>query len=144
MILIFAPLVRLAKQWRNQQELRGELKSFTVELIMAHLLDQAGKTGTLEQRFCNFLLYIAQSELKEKISFPENALPLGTFTDPVIIFDPVNSNNNAAGRMEDVERTTVVAAALASWETAYHASAYDDLDAWKELFGRRFRVEDES
>lgn len=140
----FRTLVRLAKRWRNHQELRSELKSFTIELLMAHLLDRDGTAGTLEQRFCNFLLYIAQSELKETIFFPENTLPLGTFADPVIILDPVNSDNNAASRMEETERAAVVAAADASWETAYHASAYNDLDAWKELFGPRFRVEDES
>ena len=140
----FRTLVRLAKRWRNHQELRGELKSFTVELVMAHLLDRAGTAGTLEQRFCNFLLYIAQSKLKETISFPENTLPLGTFTDPVIILDPVNSDNNAAGRMEEAERVTVVAAAKEAWETAHYASGENDMSVWKELFGPRFRVEDES
>ncbi len=139
----FRTLVRLAKRWRNHQELQDELKSFTVELVMAHLLEQNGTAGTLEQRFCNFLLYVAQSELKEAISFPENTLPLGTFADPVIILDPVNSDNNAAGRMKETERAIVVDAAAASWETAYHASAENDLSVWKELFGPRFRVEDE-
>lgn len=140
----FRTLVRLAKRWRNHQELQDELKSFTVELVMAYLLEQNGMAGTLEQRFCNFLLYVAQSELKEAISFPENTLPLGTFADPVIILDPVNSDNNVAGRMKETERAIVVDAAAASWETAYHASAENDLSVWKELFGPRFRVEDES
>jgi hypothetical protein len=140
----FRTLVRLAKRWRNQQELQDELKSFVIELIMAYLLDRDGKLGTLEQRFCNFLLYVAQSELKETISFPENKLPLGEFADPVIIFDPVNSDNNVAGRMKETERAAVVEAATASWETAYHASAENDLSVWKELFGPRFRVEDEA
>lgn len=140
----FRTLVRMAKRWRNHQELRSELKSFTIELIMAYMLDVDGSVGTLEQRFCNFLMYIAQSGLKESISFAENTLPLGTFTDPVIIFDPVNSDNNVTGRMKEAERTAIVEAATTSWETAHHASGENDLTIWKELFGPRFRVEDES
>ena len=50
---------------------------------MAHVLATQGKEGSIEQRFRNFLLYIAQSGLKDQISFPENTLPLGTFSDPV-------------------------------------------------------------
>lgn len=119
------------------------MKPFTVELIMAYLLDRDGKIGTLEQRFCNFLLYIAQKELKEYISFAENTLPLGTFTDPVVIIDPVNSDNNVAARIEESERITIVAAAHESWEVAHFASAENDMSVWKELFGPLFQVEDE-
>src|SRR5579885_3002449 len=46
----FRTLVRLAKKWRNQAEVKP-LKSFTIELIMAHILDEAGATGSIEQRF---------------------------------------------------------------------------------------------
>ncbi len=48
------------------------LKSFAIELIMAYILAKDGKSGSIEQRFRNFLLYIAQSGLKDKIRFPEN------------------------------------------------------------------------
>ena len=137
----FRTLVRLAKKWRNRQEIKP-LKSFTVELIMAYLLDRDGKDGTLEQRFCNFLLYIAQTELKDQISFSENTLPLGTFTDAVVIIDPVNSRNNVAARIEESERATIVATAHESWETAQFASAENDLSVWKEIFGPRFQIED--
>jgi hypothetical protein len=140
----FRTLVRLAKRWRNHQELRKAFTSFAVELIMAYLLDQNGTDGTLEQRFCNFLLYIAQSELHDKISFPENTLPLGVFADPVTILDPVNSNNNATSRMTETDRITVVEAAAKSWEAAYYASVENDVSVWKELFGPRFKVEDET
>lgn len=137
----FRTLVRLAKRWRNQAELRP-LKSFPVELIMAHLLDCEGKTGTIEQRFRRFLLYIAQSELKEVIAFPENQRPLGTFSDPVVIIDPVYSFNNVASRITEAEREEIVATAEEAWETANFASVEDDYDIWKELFGPRFKVED--
>ena len=56
----FRTLVRLAKRWRNQAELH-RLKSFTIELLMARILDVDGPTGSIERKFLNFLLYIAQS-----------------------------------------------------------------------------------
>lgn len=137
----FRTLVRLAKRWRNQAELKP-LKSFPVELIMAYLLDCEGWTGTIEQRFRRFLLYIAQSELKDVIAFPENQSPLGTFSDPVVIIDPVYSLNNVASRVTEAERAEIVATAEEAWETANFASVEDDDDLWKELFGPRFKVED--
>jgi hypothetical protein len=139
----FRTLVRLGKKWRNRHkaDLKG-LKSFTIELIMAYLLDCHGKAGKIEQRLCNFFLYIAQSELKEAISFTENTLPLGTFADPVVIIDPVNSGNNVSARIEEAERVSIVEKAAESWEIAHFASAENDLEVWKELFGPRFKVED--
>lgn len=138
----FRTLVRLAKKWRNRAELKP-LKSFTIELIMAHLLDTRGSAGSIEQRFRDFLLYISQSELKEVISFPENTIPIRQFSSPVVIVDPVSSANNVASRISEAERKEIVAAAEDSWETANFASAEGDNDVWKELFGPQFRTEDE-
>ncbi len=139
----FRTLVRLGKKWRNRHcdDLKA-LKSFAVELIMAHLLDRDGKAASLEQRLSNFFLYIAQSELKERISFAENPLPLGTFADPVVIIDPVNSDNNVAARIEEAERVSIIEKARESWEVIHFASAEDDIEVWKELFGPRFKVEE--
>lgn len=138
----FRTLVRLGKKWRNRAEIKP-LKSFAIELIMAHLLDVNGSAGSIEQRFRDFLLYIAQSELKSVIAFPENSRPLPSFTDPVVILDPVCSANNVASRITEVERRTIVAAAAEAWETANFASAENDHDVWKELFGPQFKTEDQ-
>jgi tRNA nucleotidyltransferase (CCA-adding enzyme) len=138
----FRTLVRLAKKWRNRVELKP-LKSFTIELIMAHVLAKNGKDGSIEKRFRDFLLYIAQSGLKEVITFPENGLVLPSFTDPVVILDPVCNTNNVASRISEDERKEIVAAALEAWETANFASMEDDIEIWKELFGPRFKVKEE-
>lgn len=138
----FRTLVRLGKRWRNYAELKP-LKSFTIELIMAFLLDSEGNSGTIEQRFRRFLNYIAQSGLKEQISFPENTKPFGTFQDPVVIIDPVYSKNNVAARITEAERVEIVAAAQQAWESAHFASAECDLELWKEVFGPGFKVEDD-
>lgn len=137
----FRTLVRMAKRWRNYAELT-HLKSFHIELILAYILDQEGLEGSIEQRFRKFLLYIAQSELKDTISFPENILPLASFSDPVVIIDPVCSTNNTASRISEVERQEIVKAADEAWEAANFASAEDDTEIWKEIFGPRFKVED--
>ncbi len=137
----FRTLVRMAKRWRNQAELKP-LKSFAIELIMAHVLASQGNAGSIEQRFRNFLLYIAQSGLKEEIKFPENAAPFATFSDPVIILDPVCSLNNVTSRLSEAERKEIVAAAEAAWETANFASTENDNEVWKEIFGPRFKTED--
>lgn len=137
----FRTLVRMAKRWRNQAEL-DHLKSFTVELIMAHVLDTQGSAGSIEHRFRKFLLYIAQTGLTEVISFQENVKPVGAFSDPVVILDPVSSRNNVAARVTEAERREIVVAAKAAWETASFAAADNDNEIWKELFGPRFRTED--
>lgn len=137
----FRTLVRLAKKWRNYAEIKP-LKSFAIELIMAHVLQTQGSQGSIEQRFRNFLLYVAQSGLKEKISFPENTQPHRSFSDPVVILDPVYSFNNVTSRISEQERKDIVAAAQEAWETANFASVENDNAVWKEIFGPGFKVED--
>lgn len=139
----FRTLVRLAKKWRNRIELKP-LKSFAIELIMAHLLAKNGKDGSIEKRFRDFLLYIAQSGLKEVITFPENGKVSPAFTDPVVILDPVCNTNNVTSRISEDERLEIVAAATEAWETANFASTEDDIEIWKELFGPRFKVKEEA
>lgn len=139
----FRTLVRMAKRWRNRVGLKP-LKSFTIELIMAYLLDTNGPSGSIEKRFRDFLRYIAQSELREVISFPENSKPLGEFADPVRIIDPVSSTNNVASRITEAERDEIVAAANEAWKASFLASVDDDHEIWKEIFGTRFRTEEDA
>jgi len=110
---------------------------------MAHLLEKNGTGASIEQRFREFLLYIAKSGLKERIDFVENRSSTAvTFSDPVVIVDPVNNSNNVASRIEEAERAEIVKISKESWETAVLASEDDDLDLWREIFGPRFKVED--
>ena len=137
----FRTLVRLAKKWRNHAELKP-LKSFAIELILAYVLDQEGSEGSIEQRFRRFLLYMAQSGLKDVIQFPENTGPIDCFDDPVVILDPVQSDNNVAARITESERQQIVNAASEAWETAHFASVENDNAVWKDLFGPHFKIED--
>lgn len=137
----FRTLVRLAKRWRNHAELKP-LKSFAIELLMAYLLDTRGRAASIEAGFTRFLLYVAQSKLQEPLSFPENHGVIPVFSSPVVLIDPVCNTNNVTSRITEAERQEIVQAAERAWETAHFASAENDNDLWKELFGPRFRVGD--
>ena len=141
----FRTTVRLIKHWRNEQEL-SHFRSFMIELIAAHLIDRDGVSESLESGIQRFFLYVAQSELLERISFPE----LGTvksFPDhPVVILDPVNWENNVTMRLSHEERKEIVDAAQKAFETIETASWKDGkgttLDLWREVMGRSFAIEE--
>ena len=138
----YRTLVRLLKKWRNEQEL-DNLRSFMIELLVAHVYDGAGAAISLESGLQRFFLYVAQSGLKDPITFPE----LGNVTtfpsDPVVILDPVNKQNNVAMRLTDNERKEIVSAAETAWSTIEAASwkgtKGETLDYWKEVLGDHSR-----
>lgn len=137
----YRTLVRMAKRWKNRAKPKG-LKSFHIELILASIQDNKGPTVNIEERFRAFLLYIAQSNLQERIDFKENSSETQiSFYDPVVIVDPANHQNNVASRITDSERKEIVEKAEEAWELANYASTTGDLKLWKELFGNTFKVE---
>lgn len=132
----------MAKRWKNFACPPG-LKSFHIELILAYLQDRDGPTQNIEQRFREFLGFIAQSELNKRIDFPENSAKTEKyFSDPVVIIDPANHENNVASRITPNEKEQIVNIALKAWETANYASVEDDIDIWKEVFGNKFKIKD--
>lgn len=141
----YRTLVRLLKRWRNHQEL-DHLRSFTIELLLAALQDQEGPAERLEDGLIRFFRFVAQTELKEPISFPENGKLNGCPSDPVVILDPVNENNNVTARLSDEEREEIVEAATATWETLsaaqYLNGKAETIDYWREVFGRSFVIEE--
>jgi hypothetical protein len=138
----FRTLVRLAKRWKHFHAIPG-LKSFHIELIMAHLVDTDGPAETIEKRFREFLVYIARTGLSERIDFPENAGKTAvSFSDPVVIIDPVSPENNVSSRITKDEQELIAKAAEAAWEAATYASVENSDEVWKEIFGGRFKTKD--
>lgn len=138
----FRTLVRLAKRWRHFHAIAG-LKSFHIELILGYLADRDGATNSIEQRFREFLAYIAQTQLSERIDFPENeGKPKSVFSAPVIIIDPASPENNVASRITQTEKENIAKAAEISLETATYASVENDIEIWQEIFGPRFKTRD--
>ncbi len=142
----FKALVRLIKKWRKEQEL-DRFRSFLIELLVAHLNDQKGLNNSLELGLQRFFLYVAQSGLKEPVTFPELG-KIRTFpNDPVVVLDPVNKDNNVAARLTDTERQEIVRAAETAWNTVVTAiwkeGKGETLDLWKEVMGRSFSIDDD-
>lgn len=138
--------MRLLKKWRNEQEL-DRLRSFTIELILAHLYDRDGAITSLESGLQRFFLYIAETELKTPITFAELGNVTSFPSDPVVILDPVNKDNNVAARLTDPERIEIVKTAKTAWEKIEAASWKDGkgetLDRWKEVMGRSFTIDED-
>jgi hypothetical protein len=141
----YRTLVRLAKKWRNVQEL-DSLRSFVIELILAHIQDTQGPAPSLEQGMQRFFLYLTQSRLQQPIAFSENGTVKVFPTDPVAVLDPVNSKNNVARRLTDAEREEIVTKAEKSWEklstATFTSGKGETLEFWKSAFGVSFAIED--
>lgn len=142
----FTALVRILKHWRNHQELDETLRSFTIELIVSHLQDTQGVPTSVEDALLRFFLYIAQTELREAIVFPENGTVSTLPKDRAVVLDPVNSDNNVARRLTDVQCAEIVQKAMEAWEniTAARNNNHkgETLEYWKTVFGRSFVVEE--
>jgi tRNA nucleotidyltransferase (CCA-adding enzyme) len=141
----YRSVVRLAKKWRNNKEL-DQMRSFLIELILAHLYDTRGVISGLEEGIQRFFLYIAQSKLLQPVAFPENGKLTQFPKGVVVVLDPVNSTNNVALRLTDAERKEIVQEAERAWEristASFCAGKGDSIDHWKEVFGRSFVIEE--
>lgn len=139
----FKSIVRLIKKWRNENEL-DFFRSFAIELIVSRLYDKEGAAASLESGLQRFFLYVAQSGLKERITFPENGDVKSSPSDPVVILDPVNKDNNVTMRLSETERQEIVAAAKKAWETIeaakWKGGKGETVDLWKEVMGRSFTI----
>jgi hypothetical protein len=141
----YRSVVRLAKKWRNNKELEP-LRSFLIELLLAHIQDKQGVIPSLEEGIQRFFLYIAQTKLLQPIAFPENGTVTKYPQDVVVVLDPVNSTNNVALRLTDAERKEIVQEAERAWERVTTASFCtgkgETIDHWKEILGRSFVIEE--
>jgi hypothetical protein len=139
----YRPLVRMIKCWRNEAQLRKALGSFPIELVLAEVNAQQGPAPTLEAGLQRLFLYIAQSKLADPI-LSGHALAAAT-SDPVVILDPCDQENNVAALITTSQRDEIVDAAETSWETlalAGEVSGKGETEGyWREVFGSRFTTE---
>ena len=110
---LLAPTLRLAKRWRHWQELDG-VQSFHIELMLSYLVDRDGPAPTLAESLRRLFLFIAR-DLQRGIAF-DGAGPT-SFSEPVVIVDPANEENNVAARIEAGECEALAAAARTAYET---------------------------
>ncbi len=141
----YRPLVRMLKYWRNRQELDDSLRSFAIELIVAHLQDTKGPMTSLEDGLIRFFLFIAETHLKTPIAFAEHGSHPRFPKDPVVILDPVNGDNNVTRRITIDERDEIVVKALEAWEilnsACWKITKGETITCWRRVFGRTFTIE---
>lgn len=136
-----SPTLRMAKRWHHWQELEG-IQSFHMELMLSYLVDRDGAAVTLEDSLRRLFLFIVR-DLSRGIAF--NGADTLRFSDPVVIVDPANAENNVAVRVAIAERDALIGAARTAYETLTWAQALpgkgETVDAWKELFGDNFSID---
>ena len=114
----FTALVRLLKFWRNFHELDDSLRSFTIELIVSHLQDAQGAPPSLEDGLLRFFLYVADSQLKQPISFKECGTQKSLPKDRGSNTRSVNAENNVARKITDQDCKAIIEKCVNAWETA--------------------------
>jgi len=138
---LLAPSLRMAKRWRNWQELDG-IQSFHLELLLSYLIDRDGPATGLEESMRRLFLFIMR-DLASGVAF-DNA-DASKFSEPVVIVDPANDDNNVAARNHPGERDALVASARQAYETITWAQGLpgkgETISAWKELFGSNFSID---
>ena len=145
----FAQVIRLIKWWVRLQKDRDDefrLKSFTTEMIVAHLADSGVSMSDYTIALEKVFGYIVKSRLKERIAFsdyyPASKLPKPT-GKPMEIFDPVNETNNVAAVYNDTNRQKIVSAAQdaleAISEARFATTRGRAIECWQEVLGPSFR-----
>ncbi len=145
----YAQVVRLVKYWvRNMKRERDgfRFKSFMVEMILSKLVDDGLDFSDYPDALQHFFTYIINSDLREKLAFSDYYSPstVGSFSEPVQIIDPVNSENNVSRLYTDHQAGAIVDAALDAGDAidaALRATTKEKtLYYWQKVFGPSFSV----
>jgi hypothetical protein len=133
--------LRLAKRWRNWQELDG-IQSFHLELMLSYLIDRDGPAPSLEEGLRRLFLLIMR-DLGAGVTF--DSADASSFSDPLVIVDPANEENNVTARVTSTELQALVTGARTAYETLAWAQGLpyegETIAAWKELFGVNFSID---
>ncbi|MET4691227.1 CBASS oligonucleotide cyclase [Sinorhizobium fredii] len=145
----FAQVVRLAKFWarRMKQERDGfRFKSFMVEMILAKLCDDGLDFSDYPEALQHFFTYIARTDFRQLIVFDDYypVTSVGTSSDTVKIFDPVNAVNNVARLYTAANADAIVDAAIDAGDAIDAALAAPTKQLtvayWQKVFGPSFQV----
>lgn len=138
---LLASSLRLAKRWRYWQELDG-IQSFHLELMLSYLVDRDGTAPSLEEGLRRIFLFVMR-DLAAGVAFDD--ADASRFSDPLVIVDPANEDNNVTARVSSEEREAFVDSARAAYETLSWAQGLpgkgETIAAWKELFGENFSID---
>src|SRR6266853_364966 len=145
----FAQVARLIKIWAAKLKRENEkyrLKSFMIELVLAHLADQGLAFSDYIDALQHFFTYVARSNLRELIVFGDYYKPsaVGTFKEPVKIIDPVNAKNNVSSLYTTAQADAIVNAALDAGDAIdsalYAPTKQETVRYWQRVFGSAFQA----
>lgn len=143
----YAQLIRFVKWWAKQRKMGDssfKCKSFLIELIVSDLADNGLEMGSYPEALEQVFSYFVKSGLEETIYFNDfiKGKPKET-NDPIRIFDPVNFDNNVAGRYSVGDRQRLVNAAEeaadAISEAYYATTKARAVECWQQVFGPSFK-----
>lgn len=143
----YAQIVRLLKHWselRKQEDSAFRLKSFMVELIVAHLADCGTRLHDYPEALASFFNYVASDEFRTSIAFRDYYDPTKceATTDAIRIWDPVNYENNVSKLYTTENKSKICEAALDAGDaidSALHAvTKGDTVRYWQKVLGPTF------
>lgn len=145
----FTQVIRLLKYWVEKEERERsdfKLKSFIVEMILAHLADQGLDLSDYPEALQHFFTYLARTGLRDRIVFDDYYDPsvVGSISDPIQVIDPVNPDNNAARLYSVAQADAIADAALYAGDAidyALHCTTKGEaVEAWQRVFGSSFQA----
>jgi hypothetical protein len=144
----FAQVARLIKFWAAKMKREQEgfrLKSFMIELILAHLADLGVDFSDYPEALQHFFTFVARSNMRSPIIFGDYYKPsvVGAFAVPVQIIDPVNAKNNVGALYTASQADAIVEAALDAGDAIDAALAaptkQETVYYWQKVFGSAFQ-----
>lgn len=141
----YTGVVRALKWWRNYKELKPELTSFMIELIVAHLDEREGRETDIERGIIRFFRFVSDPDFPI-ITFRGALHPAPIETDfPVFVADPTNNENNTATKMSKDAWAEVVREANDAFDSLNIAQSRRDMgsttEEWKRVFGPSFNLD---
>ena len=144
----FRQVVRLVKFWvRLQKMIDADLrfKSFLVELLCAHLLDQGVDMSDYAEALGAFFEYVVRSGLRETVVFDDyyDGSAVTVAKGVITVIDPVNPSNNVTADYTEQGRKRIVDAAQAALDAidyaTYAPTKGEAVAAWREVLGTGFQ-----
>lgn len=140
----YTAIVRALKWWKNYKELKPELSSFMIELIIAYLDITYGVEQRIEEGIIRFFQFVSNSSFPI-ISFKQAINGVPAFITPVFIGDPTNNENNSARKTNTSSWADIKREADEAFEALNIAQSKgamsETTEEWKYVFGPTFSIE---
>jgi hypothetical protein len=143
----YAQIIRLLKYWVQNEKTKNpdfRFKSFMIELLVAHLVDNGLPLDNYPEALAQIFTYIVKDAFRTPIVFGDHYDPIlcTTGTHPIHIWDPVNHENNTARAYTEAKKEAVIEAALEAGDAIDSAirapTKSEALRYWRKVFGSTF------